>query len=205
MTATFKGNIIHMSMGSNLLKKLTNYVWRSIREMQLTSNNVSVGLNFTFGKRCRFWAPKNLKVGNHVSCGSNVRIEVDGTIGDFVLIASNVGIVGRSDHAIDEIGTPTGKAEWVGNATGALSQPVQINDDVWIGYGATVLSGVSIGFGSVIGAGAVVTRDIPENSIVVGNPARVIRNRFTSEEFAQHKSQIEIMKAQLAKIKFINN
>jgi maltose O-acetyltransferase len=61
--------------------------------------------------------------------------------------------------------------------------PIVIQDNVWIGAGAKVLGGVTIHKGAVIGANAVVTRDIPENAIVAGVPARVIRFRdFASDE-----------------------
>lgn len=56
------------------------------------------------------------------------------------------------------------------------AEPIVIEDNVWLGGGAIVLPGVTIGENSVIGAGAVVTRDIPANSVAVGNPARVIRS-----------------------------
>jgi acetyltransferase-like isoleucine patch superfamily enzyme len=55
--------------------------------------------------------------------------------------------------------------------------PIVIEDDAWLGYGVIVLSGVTIGRGAVVGAGSVVTRDIPPNGIAVGNPARVVRSR----------------------------
>jgi acetyltransferase-like isoleucine patch superfamily enzyme len=58
---------------------------------------------------------------------------------------------------------------------------VVIGNDVWIGYGAIVLSGRKIGDGAIVAAGAVVTRDVPPYSIVGGNPARVIRHRFPPE------------------------
>ena len=54
---------------------------------------------------------------------------------------------------------------------------IRLEDDVWLGYGVVVLDGVCIGRGAVIGAGSVVTSDIPENGIAVGNPARIIRTR----------------------------
>ncbi|MBN2965577.1 CatB-related O-acetyltransferase, partial [Sulfurospirillum sp. T05] len=56
-----------------------------------------------------------------------------------------------------------------------------IEDDVWIGSNCVILSGVTIGRGSVIGAGSVVTKNIPKYSIVGGNPAKVIKNRFNHE------------------------
>lgn len=59
------------------------------------------------------------------------------------------------------------------------SKLVTIGHDVWIGHGAIILSGRTIGVGAVIGAGAIVTKDVPDYSIIVGNPARVLRMRFS--------------------------
>lgn len=57
-----------------------------------------------------------------------------------------------------------------------IARPVLIEDGVWIGSGSTILPGVTVGQNSVIGAGSVVVKDIPANSIAVGNPCRVIKN-----------------------------
>jgi acetyltransferase-like isoleucine patch superfamily enzyme len=54
---------------------------------------------------------------------------------------------------------------------------IKIGDDVWLGASSVVLPGITIGNGAVIGAGAVVTKDVPENAIMVGNPARLLRYR----------------------------
>jgi len=59
------------------------------------------------------------------------------------------------------------------------SQRVEIEPDTWLGHGAIVMPGVRIGLGAVVGAGAVVTRDVPDFAVVVGSPARMIRQRFS--------------------------
>ncbi len=87
-------------------------------------------------------------------------------IGDNVLCGSNVTIVDADWHGLD----PAARRGNVG-----ATAPVRIEDDVFIGLGAIVLKGVTIGHGSVIGAGSVVTRSMPALSVAAGNPARVIR------------------------------
>lgn len=67
------------------------------------------------------------------------------------------------------------------SVAGPSPQKASIGNDVWIGSGAIVLRGVKVGDGAVIGAGAVVTKDVPPYAIVVGNPARVIKYRFSEE------------------------
>ena len=60
---------------------------------------------------------------------------------------------------------------------GHTCKDILVGDNVWIGYGAQVMGGVSIGSNSIIGAGAVVTKDVPDGAVVVGVPARIIRQR----------------------------
>jgi acetyltransferase-like isoleucine patch superfamily enzyme len=162
-------------------------------------SNVTVGIGFRFGLRTILWAPKSLTLGNNVHLGSDVRIEVDGTIGDGVLIANGVGIVGRRDHDMKQIGLSIQASEWVGDNIAELSLPVAIGSDVWIGFGAIVLSGVSIGDSSVIGAGAVVTTDIPPNVVAIGNPAKIVSNRFDGESLLQHWLALERSGIRLAR------
>jgi acetyltransferase-like isoleucine patch superfamily enzyme len=64
---------------------------------------------------------------------------------------------------------------------------VIIEDDVWIGYGAIVLSGVTVSRGAIIGAGAVVTTSVPAYAVVVGNPAKVIGRRFGPQQVLRHE------------------
>lgn len=87
------------------------------------------------------------------------------TIGSDVMMGPNVQLL-TPTHPVD----PTlRKAKW------EAAQPITIGDNVWLGGGVTVLPGVTIGENTVVGAGAVVTRDLPANVVAVGNPARIVR------------------------------
>lgn len=89
-------------------------------------------------------------------------------IGRDVLIAGNVYITDH-DHVFDHSGRP---ARW---EEGLISKPVVIEDGVWLGEGCVILKGVTVGKRSVVGANAVVTRDVPPGTVVGGIPAKVIK------------------------------
>jgi maltose O-acetyltransferase len=114
---------------------------------------VDYGMHLTFGARC--FANFGLTA---LDCA---RI----TIGDDVQIGPNVQLL-TPTH-------PTDPDERRSGVEGA--GPITIGDNVWLGGGAIVLAGVTIGADTVVGAGAVVTRDLPARVIAVGNPARVLR------------------------------
>ena len=145
------------------------------------------------GEGTRLWAPHHLIIGQNVYVGKQVCIEANCTIGDNVLIANRVGIVGRNDHDFNEIGVPVRFSSWIGsqkNPSPYLNEEVHIEDDVWIGYGCILLTGVVIGKGSIVAAGSVVTKSMPPYSIVAGVPGRVIRKRFIEREIANHERLI---------------
>ncbi|MGE0076403.1 MAG: sugar O-acetyltransferase [Bacteroidales bacterium] len=122
--------------------------------------------------------------GRHISVGNNVIININCTfvdcnkieIGNNVLIASNVQIY-TSTHPTNV--TERLVANWNPDSElpyfRTFAKPVRIEDNVWIGGGVIILPGVTIGENSVIGAGSVVTKSIPANSVAVGNPCKVIR------------------------------
>ncbi|WP_446809606.1 CatB-related O-acetyltransferase [Methylomonas sp. 2BW1-5-20] len=153
-----------------------------------------VGKDLHIGARSHFWAPESISIGNGVYIGKDVLVECNAEIGDYVLIANRVALVGRHDHDFRKIGFPVRFSPWVG----AFSPPslfreekVIIESDVWLGYGAIVLSGVRIGRGAIVAAGAVVTRDVGAYEIVAGNPARKISMRFKDVETIQkHEAAI---------------
>lgn len=113
-------------------------------------------------------------------------------IGRFCSIARGVNVILGGDHRVDWVTTypfMTFPHTWP-EARGAKGHPqskgnVVICNDVWIGYGSTILSGVTIGDGAVVGAMSVVTKDVEPYTIVAGNPARVIGKRFDSETVRQ--------------------
>jgi acetyltransferase-like isoleucine patch superfamily enzyme/SAM-dependent methyltransferase len=112
-------------------------------------------------------------------------------IGKFCAIAPKVTIFGGGEHDTQRTTTfPLNlffRPETLqhGNLDATTKGITRIGNDVWIGQGATLLSGITVGNGAVIGAEAVVTRDVPAYTIVAGNPARVIRPRFSDEVIAQ--------------------
>ncbi|MBR1464054.1 MAG: acyltransferase [Prevotella sp.] len=105
------------------------------------------------------------------------------TIGKKVVFGPNPTII-TGDHRIDVVG------KYILDNTEKLPEndlPVVIEDDVWCGANVTILKGVTIGRGSVIAAGAVVTHSIPPYSIAGGIPAREIKKRFTKEQIIEHE------------------
>ncbi|MEH6587338.1 MAG: acyltransferase [Halioglobus sp.] len=112
-----------------------------------------------------------LSFGKNTFCGDFCVFGVNEliSIGSDVMIAQAVTIR-DTDHNYERLDTPM-------NKQGITAAAVVIEDDVWIGHGAAILKGVSIGRGSIISAGAVVTRDVPSYSVVGGVPARVIKTR----------------------------
>ncbi len=116
---------------------------------------------------------KHIRVGRRffANFGFTVLDEAYVTIGDDCFIGPNVGIY-TACHSTDPVERNT-RREW--------AEPVTIGNNCWIGGGVTILPGVTIGNNVTIGAGSVVTRDIPDNSVAVGNPARVIKRINASD------------------------
>lgn len=153
--------------------------------------NVTAGVGLRVGRSTVVWAPHHLSIGDDVSIGPGSVIQCDGYIGDFVLIGMGVQIVGRDDHAVREIGIPMKDSTWVGDRARTERDAVHIGRDVWVGGASVVLSGVSLGEGSIIGSGSVVTHDVDPYAIVAGNPARFIRWRFESlDDRAEHSRRL---------------
>lgn len=168
-------------------RKLVSAI-KSLRDAYLVKvkwRRYSLGQGFHAGRRVVLWAPNELKIGNDCYIGRYSQIECDADIGHSVIMANMVSFVGRYDHHFRHVGTPTRLSrqirdpdyDWKG-----ADIKVTVGDDVWIGFGAIILSGVTIGEGSVIAAGSVVTKDVEAYTVVGGNPARKICDRFKNFE-----------------------
>lgn len=157
------------------------------RYLPVSYSPLSFGLTKPFrGMLCRLMVKKcgrnvnvergadfgyNLEIGDNSGIGINASINTSGRviIGKNVMMGRDVMIITR-DHRHDDPTRPM-----IG--TGYVNAPIIIEDDVWIGARAILLSGIRVGKASIIGAGAVVPKDMPPFTIVGGNPAKVLKQR----------------------------
>lgn len=147
---------------------------------------VKYGRNVHVQSSAVIYSPNKVCVfGDNVGIGHYCVINTDVLIGNDVMLAAHVGLIARDAHTIDTLGVSMFKAPR------GDKHRIVIHDDVWIGFGATVLSGVTVGRGAIIAAAAVVTRDVPPYSIVAGFPARVVKMRFTADEVVEHERLVD--------------
>lgn len=138
-------------------------------------------------------------------------------IGNFCSIASTAQFLLGGEHLLDRISTYPFQEKILKTGIDTLSKgKVELKDDVWVGEGALIMSGVTIGQGAVVAAGAIVTKDVPPYAIVGGAPAKIIKYRFdkelirqlikvdyeklTIEMISQHKSELYMQLTDMKRI-----
>ncbi|MDQ2719843.1 MAG: acyltransferase [Bacteroidota bacterium] len=144
----------------------------------------AIGKNAYIGRCVYLWAKHNITIGVNFYIGKFSQIECDAEIGNNVIFANHVALVGRYDHHYQQIGVPVRLASQIRDkdySWKGLNQKIIIEDDVWIGYGSIILSGVTISKGSIIAAGSVVTGNVEPYSIYGGVPSKKLRNRFEND------------------------
>jgi acetyltransferase-like isoleucine patch superfamily enzyme len=170
-----------------MLKRAFN----AMKRTGFVQGNVTLGEGFHMGLGSFVTSMDHLEIGRNVYVGKYCSIECSGRIGNEVLIANNVGVVGRRDHDTKQLGVPVRSARQVRDSAELAKHPanrIEIGDDVWIGFGAIVLTGITIGRGAIVAAGAVVFDNVPEYAIVRGNPAVVVGSRFDAEQALRHEA-----------------
>lgn len=146
---------------------------KQIREDILKRILKSIGTNVHFEPNLRCEFGFNITIGNNFYANYDC-ILLDGnsiTIGDNVLFGPRVGLY-TANHAIDAEERVAG---------GCYARPITIGNNVWVGANVDIMGGVTIGNNSIIGAGSVVTKSIPDNVIAAGVPCKVIRD-ITKED-----------------------
>ena len=167
---------------SKVRSKLLMYVYRHLFS--------SHGSNFIFDPFSVF-TYKNISVGDDVYIGpgaSFLSTETFIKLGNKIMFGPNVSII-TGDHNSSVIG------KYMFDVKDKLpenDQPVIIQDDVWVGANVVILKGVTIGTGSIIAAGSVVTKSVAPYSICAGVPARLIKNRFSESDLAIHQKGLNI-------------
>lgn len=113
------------------------------------------------------WGGKHVHFGNHVYANFNLTLvdDTDIFIGDHVMIAPNVVLTSGTHPIHPDLRIKQAQ----------YNLPIHIKNNVWLGAGCLVMPGVTIGENTIIGAGSVVTKDIPANVVAVGNPCRILR------------------------------
>ncbi len=178
------------------LLKIIDYVcrgWNTIIIAPIKKRALGkCGKNVKLGKGMRLFGPENIYIGNNVSININAvfmctRASI--RIGDHVMFGPNVTCI-TGGHRTDMIGR---LMDSVGNDEKLPENDMDIifEGDNWVGAGAIILKGVTVGSGSIIAAGAVVTKDVPPYAVVGGVPARIIKYRFDETEIQKHISMIQ--------------
>lgn len=165
---------------SSLFKKCGKRVYFAAGVYIKGYKNIELGDNIIFSSQSQLYAesPTNesrIKIGNNVGFNVNVMINADNMgeiiIGNNVMVGPNT-VFRSANHAFRDPGIPM-------RLQGHTKGQIMVGSDVWIGANCVILTNVNIGKGAVIGAGAVVTKDVPDFEIVGGVPAKRIGSRLT--------------------------
>ena len=163
----------------------------SIRSSYLLSQFAEKGDNVFLGHSADL-IPSHIHCGHHVYIGPHASFMASIAhifIGNYVTFGPNVTIRG-GDHRMDLIGKHIYE---IGEDEKLPENDIDVfvDDGVWCGCNVTILKGCHIGRGAVIAAGSVVTKDVPPYAIVGGNPAKLIKYRFSEEQIVEHERVLE--------------
>ena len=159
-----------LGVGGMLPHYTMGYTWKIPKAMRHLGAKLFFefcGKNVDIGRHAK--VTSKISIGDRSGIGDNCYLQGRIVMGKDIMMAPEVAII-ATNHNFDSIDIPM-------NQQGHTDETVEIEDDCWLGYRSIICAGVKIGKGSIVAAGAVVTRNVPEFSIVAGVPARVIRSR----------------------------
>lgn len=183
-------------MSEETLKFLKQIKLLRCRLLLSMKHNITFGKYSTFGRGTVLWAPNKMVIGNNVYIGKYCTIQADIEMGDNIIIANNVGLLGKYDHDYSAVGLSIKDAPWIGDKNYRFKgkgQNIKIHNDVWIGFGSIIFTGICINRGAIIAAGSVVTHDVPAYAIVAGNPARIKGYRLNNQQISEHEKLLYVM------------
>jgi acetyltransferase-like isoleucine patch superfamily enzyme len=143
---------VHLEIGRNATLRIGRWAWIGDgSKIRVHEGEVSIGAKTVMGQECTISAYQHVEIGREC------------------IVADRVMLI-DFDHGVVEVERPI-------RLQGIYKRDVRVGHNVWIGYGACILRGVTVGDNSIVGTSTVVTRDVPENAVVGGIPARVLRMR----------------------------
>jgi acetyltransferase-like isoleucine patch superfamily enzyme len=143
---------VRFEIGRGATLRIGRWAWIGDgSKIRVHEGEVSIGAKTVMGQECTISAYQHVEIGREC------------------IVADRVMLI-DFDHGVVEVERPI-------RLQGIYKRDVRVGHNVWIGYGACILRGVSVGDNSIVGTSTVVTRDVPENTVVAGSPARVIRMR----------------------------
>lgn len=150
---------------------------------------MKVGGNLIFSPMSSSFSYNKIILGYDVFIGPKAWFRASHSyikIGDGVMFGPGVSIL-SGNHRFDTVGE---SLRFLKKGSNWKDKDIVIENEVWIGANVIILDGVTIGRGAIIGAGAVVTKSIPEYTVAAGNPCIPIRKRFTSEQVKEHELKL---------------
>lgn len=191
MIQAIKRQLLKLSLFRSLNVKFCRKRWRKINNENLTEMG-------------NLFNPNSVKVGSGTYGVLNV-YNFDGTnsslfIGSYCSIAPSVSFLLDGEHSYLTLSTYPFRKKLMNSGEGISKGNIVVEDDVWIGFNATILSGVHIGQGAIVAAGALVVKDVEPYSIVGGVPAKTISYRFPAETRKYLKDNFNISQINIQEI-----
>ncbi|MBL0356224.1 MAG: acyltransferase [Chitinophagaceae bacterium] len=149
-------------------RKISPLALISFRSSIRNHSRISIGNKTEINPFVVLW-PSDLEIGHHTQINPGTAIYGKVKIGNYVMVAPNCMLTGGNHNY--------GDTEKYIMQQGSTSNGIIIGDDVWIGANTTILDGVEIGRGAIVGANSIVTKTVPAYAIVFGNPAEIVRWR----------------------------